>query len=160
MANWNYAEWAERNGRENLKARLATGDHLLQQANTLLSLGLVAIGGLLAYGMKVFNPGASAMEWGAAWAAAYLMTVCAVLTAKCIVTKETQMPFNEPANIYKPEAGLSQTQVLEFEMEILQGLIVKTKARNDLVATWLDRSRYAALFTPAVFAASAFLAGQ
>lgn len=160
MADWNYAEWAEKNGRENLRGRLATGDFLLQQANTLLSLALFAMAGLLAYGARIFNADAGPVEWGCAIAAAWLCSVAVVLSAKCIVTKETQVLFNEPGNIYKPELTFSQTQVLAFEMEHLQSQINKTKSRNSQVASWLDRCRYAAIATPLVFAVAAFWVGR
>lgn len=160
MADWNYAEWAERNGRENLRGRLATGDFLLVQASTLLSLILVGMGGMLVHGIRIFDSGSGPVEWGSAIAAGWLCAAAAVLAAKCMVTKETQVLFNEPSNIYKPELGLTRTEILGFEMEHLQTQINKTKLRNAEVATWLDRCRYAAIATPAVFAAGAILAGQ
>lgn len=160
MSDWNYAEWAERNGRENLRGRLASGDFLLQQANTLLSLLFVAIAGLMAYGVRIFNPGAGPVDWGCAVAAAWLCGVAIVLSACCIATRPTQVLFNEPGNIYKPDLGLTQTQVLEFEMENLQGQINLTKLRNSTVAAWLDRCRYASIAAPLVFAVAGFLAGR
>lgn len=160
MADWNYAEWAEKNGRENLRGRLATGDFLLQQANTLLTLMLVAVTGLLAWGVRIFGAGAGPVEWGCAVAAVWLCAVVVTLTVGCIATKETQALFNEPGNIYRPHLGLSQTEVLASEMVALQGQIDKTKVRNAAVATWLDRCRYAAVVTPLVFAIAAFAAGR
>lgn len=160
MADWNYAEWAEKCGREHLRGRLATGEFLLGQANTLLSLVLVAVAGLLAYGVRIFDAGAGPVQWGCAFAAAWLCCVAVMLSAKCIVTRDTQVLFNEPSNIYKPDLCLSQTQVLAFEMENLQGQINKTKIRNLQVSTWLDRCRYGVIATPLVFSVAAFVVGQ
>ncbi|MEC5213293.1 hypothetical protein RCH06_001839 [Polaromonas sp. CG_9.5] len=160
MADWNYAEWAERCGREHLRGRLATGDFLMGQANTLLSLVLIAVAGLLSYGVRIFAGGAGPVEWGCALAAAWLCGMAAILTAKCIVTRETQTLFNEPAHIYKPDLALSQTQVLAFEMENLQIQINKTKIRNLQVSAWLDRCRYGVIATPLVFSAAALVAGR
>jgi len=57
MAEWNYADWAEKAGNENLKHRLGTGDVLLAQANTLLTVLLTGIGGGLSYAVKLTEPG-------------------------------------------------------------------------------------------------------
>ena len=64
VPTWNYAQWAEHAAMEHLKGRLQTGEVLLAQANNLLSLLLVAIGGALAYAVKLFEP---AHRWPGAW---------------------------------------------------------------------------------------------
>jgi len=161
MSDWNYAAWAERVGIENLRGRLATGDFLLQQANTLLTVLLVGIGGSAAYGIKVLEPGPAAPGVAAALAACVWMTwVASILTVRCIVTRETQALSNEPANVYKPELGLARDDILGFEIERIQERIDKTKARNKVVAWWLDACRYATLATPVLFAMFAVVAGR
>lgn len=160
MPEWNYAQWAEHAAMEHLKGRLQTGDVLLAQANTLLSLLLVAIGGALAYAAKLFEPegAASPMAWGMAAVVAWLVVVAANLVVNCIVTRPTTTLYNEPRNIYRPELGLSETQIRGFELDNVQARIDRTKHRNAVVAYWLDRCRYAAIATPFVFALSAWLA--
>lgn len=162
MNGWNYAEWAERNGREHLRGRLATGDYLTVQANTLLSIVLAGIGAMLVYGTRIFDSASRVgpLEWGSAVCAAWLCAVAVVLSFRCIVTRETQVLFNEPVNIYKPELKHSRDEILSFEIENLQIQIDKTKLRNANVARWLDICRYAAIGTPAVFAVAAFVAGR
>ena len=152
---WNYARWAYETGRGNLKAHLETGDFLLAQANTLLTLLLAGLGGALAMGSRVFEPAAGVLGWGAAAVAVWLSLVAAVLARQCIVTRNTQVVDNEPINVYKPILGLSEEEILSYEIENLQGRINITKARNEAVARWLDRCRYAAIATPFSFAVGA-----
>lgn len=150
-----HLEWAEKSAIENLRGRLATGDMLLTQANQLLALLLAGMAGALAYGAKVFQQGAGPLEWGAATIAAWLAAAAITLTHKCIATRVTQMLFNEPKNLLQP--GYALPQMRAFELENLQARIEATKARNSNVAWWLDRCRYAAALTPAVFALGAGL---
>lgn len=161
MAEWNYAQWAEAAGIENLKGRLATGDVLLSQANTLLGLLLVGVGGGLGYAMKLAEPGgATPAAWGAAGATVWMAWVAALLVWFCIATRETEVLCNEPRNIYKPDLGLSEQQIRGYEMEHIQSRINFTKGRNRAVACWLDRCRFAAIVTPAVFVLAAWVAGR
>lgn len=160
MADWNYVEWAEKIGTENLKGRLAAGDFLLSQANTLLSFLLGGIGGAMIYGARIFNAAPAPIEWGAATVAIWLAAVAVILAAQCIITRSTPALYNEPMNVYKPELKLSEMAIRQFELENVQARINDAKARNSRIAAWLDRCRYAALATPLVFAAAAFVAGR
>lgn len=149
---------AERDGRENLRERLATGDVLLAHANGLLNLLLAGIGGALAIGRTVFDAGpAAAHVWGAAAVALYWMLVAAVLLSRCIVTRETQMLHNEPNNLYRPEVGWTYLQLRRAELRLLQDRINLTKLRNGPVAWWLDACRMAAVGAPLVFATVALV---
>lgn len=160
MPTWNYVQWAENAAMENLKGRLQTGDVLLAQANNLLSLLLVAIGGALAYAAKLFEPEPSAapMAWGMAAVVAWLVVVAVNLVVNCIVTRPTTTLYNEPHNIYRPALGLSEEEIRGFELDNVQVRIDRTKDRNAAVAYWLDRCRYAAIATPFVFVVSAWIA--
>lgn len=157
MSEWNYAKWAENLGQENLKHRLATGDILLSQANTLLSILLVGIGGGMTYAMKSASSSSYA-ELGAAASTAWMAAVAAVLVFKCIATRETEVIGSSPLNVYKPSENLTETQIREFNMELIQDRIRYTRGRNASVAYWLDRCRYATVFTPFVYAFSALAA--
>lgn len=144
---------AERDGRENLRERLATGEVLLTHANGLLNLLLAGIGGALAIGRTVFDAApAAAHVWGAAAVALYWMLVAAVLLSRCIMTRETQMLHNEPNGLYRPEVGWSYLQLRRAELRLLQERIDRTKRRNAPVAWWLDTCRMAAVAAPLVFA--------
>lgn len=160
VPGWNYAQWAENAAMEHLKGRLQTGDVLLAQANTLLSLLLVAIGGALAYAARLFEPQgvASPMAWGMAAVVAWLVVVATNLVVQCIVTRPTTTLYNEPRNIYRPELGLSEDAIRGFELDNVQARIDRTKRRNAAVAYWLDRCRYAAIATPFVFVMAAWIA--
>jgi hypothetical protein len=154
-----HLDWAEKAGTENLKERIANGDILAAQANQLLLLLLAGVGGALAIGGKVFEGGASTFQWGAAAVAAYLSCVAVVLTHKCIVTRDTQVLYNEPTNLApRVEPAATLDEIREWELENLQKRIELTKTRNELVARWLDRCRYAAACTPLAFVAAAALA--
>ena len=153
MSEWNYAEWAEKAGLENLKGRLATGDVLLAQANTLLSILLVGLGSGLAWVTKVLEAGPlNAVGASVVVATAWLAWVAAVLTWRCIATRATAVLYNEPGNLYQPALMLSETELRGFEMEGIQKRIDFTKRRNAQVAFWLDACRYAAISTPVWFA--------
>lgn len=160
MNEWSNTRWAYETGIENLRGRLQTGDHLLAQANTLLTIVLAGVGGGLALGGAIFTPEASPLAWGAAISVAWLAVVGVFLAHWCIVTKQTEVLHNEPSNIHRPDLGLSEQEALAFEIENIQGRIEKTKKRNAGVALWLDRCRYGVIATPVWFAATAFLAGR
>ena len=157
---WNYPRWAYDAGRENLKAHLETGDFLLAQANTLLTLLLAGLGGALAMGGRVFESAPGVLACGAAAVAVWLSLVAAVLARQCIVTRDTQMLSNEPKNIYRPALGLSESDVLSHEIDNIQGRIDAAKKRNTAVAKWLDYCRYAAIVTPLSFVAGGLVGAR
>ncbi|MEH3087705.1 MAG: hypothetical protein PGN26_14490 [Xylophilus ampelinus] len=155
MSRTEVQEWAEKAGIENLKGRLATGDFLLTQANTLLSILLVGIGGGLAYAVRLAEgASASVYSWGMAGATVWLCVVAAVLTAKCIVTRDTPVLYNEPKNLFNPEHEHTLMEMRGFELKNIQARIKDVGTRNADVAKWLDRCRYAAIATPLAFIAA------
>jgi hypothetical protein len=158
MAEWNYAQWAETAGIENLKHRLATGDVLLSQANTLLSILLVGIGGALGLAIKVADGDVSPLVVAAGAAALWMAWVSAVLVHQCIATRETEVVGSAPLNVYKPDLGLTEERVHFHFMEQVQSRIAYTITRNSDVAYWLDRCRYAAIGTPVIFGIAAWVA--
>lgn len=161
MSEWNYAEWAEKAGVENLNHRLGTGDLMLAQANTLLSILLVGIGGGLGYAAKLMESGKTSQTfWGIAAATAWMAWVGAVLVHQCIATRETEVPGSAPLNVYKPEQKLTEDQVRRYFMEQLQERIAFTSKRNKTVALWLDSCRYATVATPLLFMLAAWVAGR
>ncbi len=152
-------DWIEKAAIENLRGRLATGDVLLAQVNTLLSLLLVGIGGSLAYAVKLAdNTSASPFVAGMVLVVAWLTIVAAVLVWRCLFTRETQLLYNEPRNLYQPDLGITFEALRIFELDNIQARIERTKKRNAMVATWLDRCRAAAVATPAPFILGACVA--
>jgi hypothetical protein len=137
MAEWSYIDWAEKIGTENLKGRLAVGDHLTTQANSLLTLLMAGMSGAMLYGAKVFEPSPSPLAWGAASVSIWLVLIAALLAAQCIVTKPTPALFNEPKNIYKPALNLTEVAIREFEMQRVQERIEAAKCRNAEIAVEL-----------------------
>lgn len=159
MADQSLEEWAEKAGIENLRGRLATGDVLLAQANTLLSLLLVGIGGGLAYAVKLAESVAGApFAWGMGAATAWLCLVASVLTVKCIVTRSTPALYNEPQNLCPPGTSMTLAEVRGHELENISNRIKAAVLRNAAVATWLDLCRYGAISTPVIFALAAVVA--
>lgn len=157
MSSWNYIDWAEKAGMENLKGRIASGDALLSHANQLLTILLTGMAGALAWGVRIFSPGAGPVEWGAAAVSAYLALLACLLVQRCIATRLTQTLHNEPKNVYRPDLNLSELEIRTFELENVQARIEATKTRNQRVAWWLDACRFAAAATPLIFAATALI---
>lgn len=154
MSDWNYAAWAEQAALGNLKQRLETGDVLLNQANTLLTLLLAGVGGSLALALQPLRAeGLAALSIAAGAVALWFSGIGSVLVWKCIATRETQMLHNEPANLYNPDWLQQYTpeQIVGSELTNLQQRIQATKRRNGSAAQWLDRCRFAAVATPLVF---------
>ncbi|MDO9031757.1 MAG: hypothetical protein Q7V09_15090 [Hydrogenophaga sp.] len=159
-AEWTLIDWAEHNARENLKARLAAIDHLASQANGLLHLLLVGMGGALAYGVKVFDTGpAGPLVWGSAALCAWLAWIAVVLMINCITTQEQPVAYNSGKNLYQPEllTQYSTDQLRAFELENIDRRIDSAKQLNGRIAGWLDRCRYATVASPLVFSAAAAL---
>ncbi|PIF38016.1 hypothetical protein CLV01_3199 [Delftia sp. 60] len=159
MTNKDYLDWVEKAAIENLRGRLATGDVLLAQSNTLLSLLLVGIGGSLAYVVKLLEgSAASPLVVGMSSVSVWLFLVAAVLAFNCLFTRETQVLYNEPKSLRNDtlkSLNLSFEDLRGFELENIQERIEKTELRNRCVAMWLDRCRGAAVATPVVFTVAA-----
>lgn len=157
MKEWSLIEWSEQAGLENLKSRLAALDHLGMQANSLLQLLLLGMGGALAYGVKVFEPGkVTPLVAGAFAVSLWLAWVGAILIIKCIMTQEQPVAHNSPRNLYRPDllAQYSPEEWRKFELDNQQKRIDAAKRLNIQMAWWLDRCRLAAVATPLVFIAA------
>lgn len=159
MTNKDYLDWVEKAAIENLRGRLATGDVLLAQSNTLLSLLLVGIGGSLAYLVKLLDgAAASPLIVGMAAVAVWLFFVAAMLAFHCLFTRETQLLYNEPRHLSNDRLKVLNFKLEDlrgFELENIQGRIEATKTRNQCVAMWLDRCRAGAIATPLIFTVTA-----
>lgn len=158
--SWSYIDWAEKAGIECLKGRLETAAFLQKEATTLLSILLVGIGGGIGYSAKLFEGGITPWIAGIAASTVWLSLVAMVLMMKCIKTMNTQLLYNLPLNIYRPEMNFTEMQVREAELRNVNERIKITIASNDRRATWLDRVRYMAIATPIVFCVAAAIASR
>lgn len=147
-------DWVEKNALENLRFRLQNAETLAKDASALLTILLAGIGGGMAYAVKGFESG----EWtpivvGAAGFTSWLMLCALVLTLRCILTAELQLPTNEPDNL-NPAFDMSIDEARRYELKNIQARINATKVRNQRVAYWMDRVRLAATLSPLAFAAA------
>ncbi len=152
VVNEQFLELAEKAGFENLKAHLAHAETLSKDASTTLTVLLAGTGGALAYTVKWFE--AAAMRpilWGAVATTVWLACLSALLVLQCVRTVRTEMLYNEPMNLYKPELGLPILEARYWELANVQARITSTKARNRPIALWLDRIRIAAAASPLTF---------
>ena len=147
-------EWAEKYGYDNLKGRIEVGGMIASQAATTLTLLLTGIGGSLAYGIKIFEPGSGAIAFGAAWICAYLTLLAIVLFAGCVTLADAPALFPEPQNVLIPSTTNTWESVRLGELANLQVRIDQMKARNIKRARILDAVRWAAIATPLLFALS------
>lgn len=143
-------DWVERNGLENLRARLQNAEVLAKEAANALTVALAGIGGGLAYGIKALESGALAPWAIAVWVATGWLTICAALVlTRCIQTRELELPTGSPRNLFQPKFTVDQLR--EVELENIQARIDRTAARNHEVAFWLDRCRLMLVATPGVY---------
>lgn len=159
MDNIDLLDFAEKAGYENLRGHLAHAETLAKEAITTATLLLAGTGGALTYAIKWFDqkPAGPAV-WGAVATTFWLAGLSALLVIRCLRTVRTEMLYNEPMNLYKPDLNLTLVEARRWELENLQQRIGLTKERNKPIARWLDRIRIAAAATPIVFLAAAVLA--
>lgn len=159
MSNTEHLDWAENIAIEHLKGRLATADVLLAQSNQLLNLVLTGMAGALAFGVKVFAAGNSAVDWGCAALSVWLASTAVLLITCCIRTRLTPCIYNEPKHIY-PLTDLTLDQIRKHELQNMQARIDQFKDRNVRVARWLDWCRYMASATPICFGVTVAVASH
>ncbi|NKE66861.1 hypothetical protein RAMLITH_13610 [Ramlibacter sp. RBP-2] len=158
MENSDLLDLAEKAGYENLRGHLAHAETLAREATSTATLLLAGTGGALTYAIRWFDTTpASPAVWGAVATTAWLATLSATLVIRCLRTVRTEMLYNEPLNLYKPDLNIGLTEARRWELENLQDRITLTKTRNKPIARWLDRVRIAAAATPLVFLGAAAL---
>jgi hypothetical protein len=150
--NLELLDFAEKAGYENMRGHLAHAETLAKEASTTITLLLAGTGGALAYAVRWFDDGPkSPAVWGAVVVAFWLACLSTLLVLKCLRVVSTEMLYNEPMNLYKPELNLPMPEAREWELKNLQDRIQLMKLRNRPIAVWLDRLRIAAAFTPLPF---------
>jgi hypothetical protein len=154
-ADWTKVlDWAEKQGLENMEQRHATAELLAKEAATTLTLLLAGLGGALAYGVKLLEPGgADAVEGGAALLCVYLAVLSVLLTFKCLLIGDIPAITNEPKNL--AQRGYSFDALRAVELRNLQQRIDHAVQRNVQIAKLLNRFRVAAACSPLMFAVGA-----
>lgn len=150
--------WAEVEGYANLKDHIETAAVISAQAATTLTLLLAGLAGALAFAVKVFEPGAGPVAWGAATLCVYLTVLAAVLVARNLNLVEAPMLHNQPDSLLQPDANLEQLRM--GELINLEERIREQQGLNNQRARSLNLVRRAAIASPAVFAAGALLAAR
>ena len=149
-------EWVERAAIESLRTHHATADILAKESATTLTVLLAGMAGAFAYSAKAVE----ANSWGwfsisAVEFAAYIGLLCLWLVLGCLKIKDIPAIYNEPKNLLS--AGVTFTELRRYELENMQKRIDDAIARNNSVATTLNRIRLAAVLSPLVFGVTSFV---
>jgi hypothetical protein len=150
-------DWIEKAGIENMKMHHTTADVLAKEAAVTLTVLLAGAGGGLAYAAKAVESHSWTWLSIGAWAfTAWLLLVSWYLVSKCLMIEAIPQIYNEPRNLNDPDYDFDQLR--EAEMLGLQLRIDEAAARNDLVATHLNRARRLTIASPLIFILAAALA--
>jgi len=152
-------DWTEKAAQENLKFHLQNADSLAKEANTTLTVLLAALGGVLAYALKLLDSGLiSATLVSVAVLTLYLTALCSLLVFKCMKIAPIPAPTNEPKNLYQKDLALDRLR--EVELDNIQSRIDQAVARNDGTTAWLNRVRVLAVLSPVIFAVALVCTAQ
>ncbi|WP_315136761.1 hypothetical protein [Achromobacter marplatensis] len=146
-------DWVEKAAVENLRQHHQAADVLAKESATTLTVLLAGMAGALAYAAKAVE--ADAWGWlpvSSAVFSAYLLLLCLRLVLKCLKIEDIPSVYNEPLNLLQPD--LSLEQIRRYELENAQQRINDAVARNNRVASALNRIRVAAILSPLVFLVS------
>lgn len=151
-------DWAEREGYANLKDHIDSAGVVSAQAATTLTLLLSGLAGALAFAVKVFEPAASPVAWGAAALCAWLTALAAMLVVRNISLAPAPMLHNQPGNVLLLPGSLEALRMGE-----LVNLEMRIRCQQDINvrrAAALNQVRWSAIASPAVFAVAATLAAR
>lgn len=144
------AEWAERNGLENLRMHLNSMDAMKRETVTTLGVLMASIAAALAYVIKAMDSHAmTPVAWGAACLVAWLFVVCVLLVTQCLRVADAPAPTNTPANLYQPTYSIDAVRAVELRN--IDTRIEAAAARNRRTASWINRLRLLAIASPVVF---------
>lgn len=147
-------EWAEREGHANMRAHVETAAGISAQAGAMLTLLLGGVGGALAWAVRLAEPGAGPVAWGAGAVCVWWGLVAAYLNAANLQLVDAPMVSNQPAHLLMPGATLDQLR--RGELVNLEERIRQQRDMNVRRAAALNLARYLALAGPLVFAAGAW----
>lgn len=141
-------DFAEREGKENLKFQIECGDDLQKQSNTTLSFLITGGGAALAFSFKEFqaNPDTNPLFWVLGAVSCYFFLLACILVRKCLWVGLVMPPTNEPKNLMVEGFGVDQ--IREAELSNIQHRIEFNANRNESVGNSLNRVRVAIFASP------------
>lgn len=145
-------ELAERDGRDSMAGKLKSAEWIAGQASVTLTVLLAGVGGSLAYGARVLDPGrVSPIALGAAVLCVYLAVLAALLIWRCMTVDPFPAQVNEPRQwLHSP--GMELADLRRQSLMNLQSRIAEARSINDRKANALNNVRLAATVSPLVFA--------
>lgn len=142
-------EWIERNGIENLKARVATADTLAKEASTTLTVLLAGIGGSLAFAAKSLEGAVTYQTVAAITTCAWLVFLSAMLVHFCMMVRPIPSVYSQPASLLqRANIGATLDQWRYGELLNIEDRIQEAIRRNHTVAQKLNLVRTLAYLTP------------
>lgn len=151
-------EWLERAAQENARFGHLVAEGLVKNAEALFGWLLVLLGGGAAYVLKAWEAGQ--LGASATWVALSMVVgwtvVAALLMAFCIRTRPLHGVWSDPENLL---AALDRVdhdflRLRQAELDMMQERITLNRSRNEEIALWLDRCRFAAVAVPVLAAAA------
>jgi len=142
-------EWIERNGIENLKARVATADTLAKEASTTLTVLLAGIGGSLAFAGKSLEGHVTYQTVAAITTCGWLVFLSATLVHFCMMVRPIPTVYSQPASLLQRKAtGATFDDWRYGELLNIEDRIQEVIRRNQVVARKLNLVRSLAYLTP------------
>lgn len=148
--------WALSEGYANLQQHIDGAAVIAAQAASTVTLLLAGIGGALAFAVRVVEPGAGPVAWGAAAVCGYLALLVALLLHTNIRLDEVPMLHNQPESLLAPNATLEQLHM--GELVNLEMRIRTQAAINNQRARALNWVRGLAAACPLVFVVAGLVA--
>jgi hypothetical protein len=143
-------EWAEKCGAENLSEHLKSLEQLKADSAKTLTILNAAGAATLAFVIKnLDHMHFSGATVGAGFMLFYLFVLSGFLVTRCLVVKEAPMARNEPQNLIYIDQLFSNA--LREEIGLMGERIAMVRERNDQLASDLNRVRFSALWSPAIF---------
>jgi hypothetical protein len=142
-------EWIERNGIENLKARVSTADTLAKEASTTLTVLLAGIGGSLAFAAKSLEGHVTYQTIAAITTCTWLVLLSAALVHFCMMVRPIPTVYSQPASLLQRQAmGATLDDWRYGELLNIEDRIQEVIRRNQIVAQKLNLVRSLAYLTP------------
>lgn len=143
-------EYAEQEAKMLAAFQIECAEALERSATTLLNILLGGAGGGLALAISLYGKGG--LEWlvaGTFLTSFYLFCLCALLTFRCLWSRDIRPLGNQPGNIYNDHyKGIDITLFKSINLGTRQDCIDENRLRNNDTGLWLNRVRIMASITP------------
>ena len=144
-------EWAESHGLKNLEEKIKTAEALESRSTHIMTALLAAIGGSLAFAVKLFaGEKASPIIFASAWLCGYLILVALFFGATVMRTRRIPAVYSEPENLTDHEAQ-PLDDIRAGLLDDIQKRINEAALRNDTTARWINAAILAMILSPFVF---------